>query len=175
MPCKWKKENGMSRSKQDHSIVESEVARLVTKIVNNSGKSQLTIAKEAGYARSPNTLTMIKRGTTKLSIEKVIPLAYACESDPKQLMNSVLREYFPAILQGLGDISGTVIDEDEMLIVDLYRREKAAKTKSARVHRAKLAKTATDRAASRTIQASLSREPASLNRLKAALNEALST
>ena len=48
-------------------------------------KTQAEIAEEAGFV-NPNMVTMIKKGSTKLPIDRVPALAKALESDPALLL-----------------------------------------------------------------------------------------
>ena len=54
-------------------------------------KTQAEIADEAGFV-NPNMLTMIKKGSTKLPIDRVPALAKALESDPALLLRLALEQ-----------------------------------------------------------------------------------
>ncbi len=54
-------------------------------------KSQAEIAEEAGFV-NPNMVTMIKKGATKLPIDRVPALAAALESDPALLLRLALEQ-----------------------------------------------------------------------------------
>ena len=54
-------------------------------------KSQLQIASEAGFP-SPNMITMIKQGASKLALDRVPSMARALEADPAYLMRLALEQ-----------------------------------------------------------------------------------
>ena len=54
-------------------------------------KTQAEIAEEAGFV-NPNMITMIKKGATKLLIDRVPALAKALESDPALLLRLALEQ-----------------------------------------------------------------------------------
>ena len=54
-------------------------------------KTQAEIAEDAGFV-NPNMLTMIKKGATKLPIDRVPALAKALESDPALLLRLALEQ-----------------------------------------------------------------------------------
>jgi len=65
-------------------------------LVEASHKTQLEIAREAGFG-SPNTISMIKTGKTRLPIARIPALAKALNSDPLELFSIALEEYEPEI------------------------------------------------------------------------------
>jgi len=65
-------------------------------------KTQIEIANEAGF-RQPNMLAMIKNGSTKLPLDRVIGLSKALECDPAMLFRM-------AVEQLTGDTSAMAID-----------------------------------------------------------------
>lgn len=66
-------------------FVETRVLELKHK------KSQAEIAEEAGFI-SPNMVTMIKKGATKLPIDRVPAVAKALECDPALLLRLALEQ-----------------------------------------------------------------------------------
>ena len=78
-------------------FVETRVLELKHK------KSQAEIAEEAGFI-SPNMVTMIKKGATKLPIDRVPAVAKALECDPALLLRLALE-------QGEGASAATAIFE----------------------------------------------------------------
>ena len=79
------------------TFVETRVLELKHK------KSQAEIAEEAGFI-SPNMVTMIKKGATKLPIDRVPAVAKALECDPALLLRLALE-------QGEGATAATAIFE----------------------------------------------------------------
>jgi transcriptional regulator with XRE-family HTH domain len=65
-------------------------------LVEASPKTQLEIAREAGLV-SPNTISMIKTGKTKLPIARIPALANALDADPLELFSLALETYEPEI------------------------------------------------------------------------------
>ena len=78
-------------------FVETRVLELKHK------KSQVEIAEKAGFI-SPNMVTMIKKGATKLPIDRVPAVAKALECDPALLLRLALE-------QGEGATAATAIFE----------------------------------------------------------------
>lgn len=70
------------------------VAQFLTKAIEECGKSQITIAKEAGYANA-NNITMLKSGRSKLNKARVPALARSLEVDETDLMMLVLEQDEP--------------------------------------------------------------------------------
>ncbi|WP_368372984.1 XRE family transcriptional regulator [Roseovarius sp. THAF8] len=54
-------------------------------------KSQAEIAAQAGYT-SPNMITMIKQGSSKVALDRVPALALALEADPAFVMRLALEQ-----------------------------------------------------------------------------------
>ncbi len=70
------------------------VAEFVTQAIAATGKTQLEVAREAGFDK-PNVITMIKQGSTKLPIPRVKAMARALEVEPLVLLKLCLKEYHP--------------------------------------------------------------------------------
>lgn len=97
------------------------VAAYLTKLINQSPKSQKEIAEEVGYEK-PNIITMFKQGKTKVPLNKVGPLAKALKVDPQQLLRLVMQEYSPATWQTFEeDLGHMILTEDEVRLVLSYR------------------------------------------------------
>ena len=71
-----------------------DVAKYISACIKASGKKQYEIALEAGFD-SPNVITMIKQGKTKLPINKIGVMSKALEIDPVYLLKLCLSEYQP--------------------------------------------------------------------------------
>lgn len=56
-------------------------------------KSQLTIAEEAGFA-NPNFISMLKKGRSKLALDRVPRMAKALEVEPAILFRLALEQFF---------------------------------------------------------------------------------
>lgn len=73
----------------------SELAALISARLQDIAdrKSQGEVAEEVGFV-SKNVLSIIKRGGTKLSLDRVEPMAKALDLDLRTLMLPALRQYF---------------------------------------------------------------------------------
>ena len=72
------------------------VAQYLTEAIARSSKSQVQIAKEAGFAKS-NIITMLKQGITRIPFRRIPLLAEAVEVPPKLLLHMCLAEYKPEL------------------------------------------------------------------------------
>jgi hypothetical protein len=77
-----------------------------------SVKSQRDIALAIGYEK-PNVFSMIKRGETKLPLDKIQPLAKAMDVDPTHLLRMALEDYLPSLAAAFKSIVGHVATENE--------------------------------------------------------------
>jgi transcriptional regulator with XRE-family HTH domain len=75
-------------------------------------KSQRQIAMEIGYSK-PNILSMIKRGETRVPIDKVPAFAKALGVDPTYLLRISLEDCFPTLADTLNDFFSRVATENE--------------------------------------------------------------
>src|SRR5690606_23967372 len=78
----------INMSANTSSLIATAVQRL------EGRKTQQQIAREAGFPRS-NMLSMIKKGKTRLPLERVPALAKALEIDPAVLFRVALKELWP--------------------------------------------------------------------------------
>ena len=62
------------------------------------------IARDLGYENS-NVITMFKRGTTRVPLEKVVPLALAVGEGPGMLLRHWFEAYMP---EALPDITSSL-------------------------------------------------------------------
>lgn len=76
-------------------------------------KNQATIAAEAGFPQ-PNVLAMIKRGTTKLPLERVPALAKALECDPGHLFIMAVEQRDSALATTLQKVFGSHVTQNEI-------------------------------------------------------------
>jgi len=100
---------------------QRSVADYIKMQINLCGKSQIDIAREAGFAK-PNIITMIKLGNTKLPIEKIGKFAKAIEVDAIHLFKLCMAEYYPenwAEIQRL--VGQPVMTLNEMEILETIR------------------------------------------------------
>jgi hypothetical protein len=77
-------------------------------------KTQVQISLDAGYAQ-PNMVALLKRGDTKLAIDRVPGLARALETDPAHLMPLALEQaHGSTTAQALIEIFGTAVTRNEL-------------------------------------------------------------
>lgn len=77
-------------------------------------KSQREIALEAGF-RSTNFLAMLKRGDSKLAIDRVPALAIALGVDPRLLLRLTLEQEGLETTKGaIDEIIGTIVSQNEI-------------------------------------------------------------
>ena len=102
---------------------ESKIARYLAKQIDAiaSEKSQREIAAEIGYDK-PNMLSMIKRGESKLPLEKVPLMAKALHVDTGHLMRLAMEQYWPNMHEAIRDSFGYTVTKNEYDIV-AYLRE----------------------------------------------------
>jgi hypothetical protein len=96
------------------------VARL-EKAINASPKTQFQIADELGYPNA-NLITIFKKGTTRVPLDKVAPMARALDLDPGNFMREWLAVYMPVALAALEELVGTPLSRPERAWVDGLRK-----------------------------------------------------
>jgi len=85
-------------------------------------KSQKDIAKEAGFA-SQNFVSMIKKGTTKLALERVEPLAKALGCDKRELMRLALNQsYEPSLVYDITHCEDPIVTTEELGMIVALRK-----------------------------------------------------
>lgn len=95
-------------------------------LVEASPKTQLEIAREAGLG-SPNTISMIKTGKTKLPIARIPALAKALNSDPLELFSLALETYEPEIWSVFASLAPSMLITRKELDL-IFTLRKAART-----------------------------------------------
>jgi len=82
------------------------VADRFAQLVDSSGYSRDEISKKIGF-KNPNNVTMIKKGNTKLPVNRIPRIAQVFNIDPAELFKQVMLEYEPekydAIIKCVGD------------------------------------------------------------------------
>ena len=97
------------------------VAEYLTATIEASELSQKDIATAIGYDK-PNMITMLKKGVTKLPINKVGPLAKTLGLDPTHLLRRVMVEYYPETWEAIEEIiSAPPLTDHEAEIISLIR------------------------------------------------------
>lgn len=101
-------------------------AQMLERAIEFSGKTQREIAEEVGYTK-PNVLSMMKKGITKIPIDKAPALARACGVDEKMFLRHIMYEYMPETWKVISDTLGTdLLSEDEQKMLEQYRQQRDA-------------------------------------------------
>lgn len=104
---------------------ESAVAKYIAKIIDTNGINQRDIADAVGW-ENPNMVSIIKRGGTKIPLDRVFPLARALELDPMDLFVRVMSEYHPGVWDEVKQyITGWILTQSEQSLVKAYRKKVA--------------------------------------------------
>lgn len=98
----------------------TQVAKFIAQRIQATGKSQREIAIEAGFD-SPNMVTMLKQGKTKLPIAKVGTMAKALETDPVHLLKLSLSTYCPETWEAIEPFLESALTEDELRLIQALR------------------------------------------------------
>ena len=98
----------------------SEVARFITSRIVATDQKQKDIARKAGFDK-PNIITMIKQGSTKLPLAKLVAMAKALETDPVQLLRMCMDEYHPEIWETIAPFMESMITQDECKLLTALR------------------------------------------------------
>ena len=79
---------------EDNATKRGEFTAKLERAINASDKTQTEIAMMCGY-NNPNVITMIKRGSSRLPLDKVATIAQALDLDPAELMKEWIATYIP--------------------------------------------------------------------------------
>lgn len=96
------------------------VAEFIAHRIEVTGKPQKDIAREVGF-ESPNVMTMIKQGHTKLPLAKIGLMASALETDPIALLKLCLSTYFPENWVKMEPLFESALTKDELVMVRAWR------------------------------------------------------
>lgn len=111
----------MNATKVKASKPKLTVAEYLDAQINMCGKPQKQIAEEAGFPK-PNIITMLKKGDTKLPLEKIGKFAKAIEVDPIHLFKLCMSEYQPETWIEIQKMLGQpVLTVNELEILELIR------------------------------------------------------
>lgn len=100
---------------------KTDVARYLERCIAASGKTNKDIAQEIGY-ESPNILSMLKSGETKVPLARIPAIAKATGTDPKVLLDLCLEAYHPELHQVLAELAPSMlISREELQLVRLVR------------------------------------------------------
>lgn len=99
---------------------DSQTATALARAIKYCGKNQREIAEEIGFPK-PNIISMMKKGDTKIPIERIPALAKACHVDPVHLLRLAMEEYHPEIWSVLVDAFSEPLTSNEEDMVGIYR------------------------------------------------------
>ena len=94
----------------------TELAAFITHRINElrSRKSQVEIASEAGY-QNANMVSMLKSGSAKLALDRVVDLAKALETDPARLFQmALLQSGHETTRQVIEEVFGRIVTRNEI-------------------------------------------------------------
>ncbi|MGM0695133.1 MAG: helix-turn-helix domain-containing protein [Pseudomonadota bacterium] len=78
------------------------------------------LADAVGY-HNPNVITMIRKGRTKLPVDKVQQFATALGVDPVWLLRHVMQEYMPETLKVVEQCIGPLTTNNERCVLEVWR------------------------------------------------------
>lgn len=100
------------------------VAEYISIQIGLCGKTQAEIAAQAGFEK-PNIISMIKKGSTKLPLDKVGNFAKAIGVDAIHLFKLCMQEYQPDTWREIENIiNQPVLTANEIEIIETIRRAK---------------------------------------------------
>ena len=88
----------MAKSKAGMPYAETPIAQYFTKQIDalSGVKTQREIAAEIGYDK-PNMISLLKRGETKVPLDKIPALAKALHVDPAHLFRLAMEQQWPGM------------------------------------------------------------------------------
>ncbi len=86
-------------------MTRSPTANFLDRAIDHSGLTQREVAARAGFAK-PNMISMMKKGDTKVPIERIPALAKVCGVDAKDFLRAAFKEYHPGIWEILSECFG---------------------------------------------------------------------
>lgn len=97
-----------------------KVHEFLERAIEISGKTQAEIARDIGYAR-PNIISMMKKGVTKVPIDKIPALSTSLGIDPVQLLRLAMHEYQPEVWETITKVMGEIPTADEVRALEALR------------------------------------------------------
>ena len=98
------------------------VAEIIRNAIHHSKKTQQEIAKEAGFPK-PNIITMLKKASTPLPINRIGKLAKAIDIDPAFLFRQTMLEYYPETWQEIEkNLGAPLLTQNERKLIDDWRQ-----------------------------------------------------
>jgi hypothetical protein len=108
----------MNQAKQEDAV---PLHVFISIAANKTGKTNQEIAEEVGFTRG-NVVAMIRSGSMKVPVNRVMSLAKAIDVDPLTLLRKTLGESGGEILDVIQVVTGkNAISDNEALLVDFVR------------------------------------------------------
>lgn len=109
----------MAMKPYEHSRLAAYLEKRVLEL--RPRKSQAEIAELAGFI-NPNMIAMLKRGSTKLPLDRVASLAAALECDPRMLFNLAFQQLGgETTARAVEEIFGVVVTRNEVAWIEELR------------------------------------------------------
>jgi transcriptional regulator with XRE-family HTH domain len=90
----------------------SPTADHLDRAIADSGKTLRDICSEIGLPRT-NALSMMRRGTCKVPLDRIQALAEACGVPPAPFLRIAMEEYHPEVWKTLQQVFGSVLTQNE--------------------------------------------------------------
>lgn len=112
-----------TRSDVVHPYQNTRIAEYLRTQINalSARKSQQDIARQAGFT-SPNIITMMKQGQTRVPLDRVPGLATALFVDPTFLFRLALEQFWPEDSEIVDTIFKNIVTANEMKWVRALRK-----------------------------------------------------
>ena len=108
--------------------IENEKRSRIAQLIDNrieelrGVKSQKEIARIVGY-KSPNIITMIKQGDTKVSLDRVQLMAKALDVDVKMFYRLALEQFYSVeTVAGMFEMLSGGLTPNELELLSVYRQ-----------------------------------------------------
>ncbi len=98
----------------------SVTANMLSEAIEQSGMTQREIADRVGF-KSPNIITMLKKGDTRVPLNRIPALAQALGMDERDFLITAIAEYHPGVHEVLVDVLGLPLTDAELGIVTMFR------------------------------------------------------
>ena len=107
-----------SQKKPGMPFADSAIAKYIDKKIDElkGVKTQREIAQEAGY-ETPNIISMLKRGESRVPLEKIPLLSKAFGVDPAHMFRLALEQYWPDRSEIIAKLFGRLASENEEAIL----------------------------------------------------------
>lgn len=105
----------------DKTTVSTTIADFIVDRLAESDRTQREIAAECGF-ESPNIITMLKNGSTKVPLNRIGALAQALNADPAHMLRLAMLEYMPDTWENIETtLRSTLLTSNELKLIWEYR------------------------------------------------------